>query len=278
MEILQDRRKQIQVATWLILALISYFFLAELGEVTKLNAAVIQSLDEKKETVLMLTTLTGTTSTAITLIPGDVGGPLAQNIADLADYLLLVFAGIWLQKYLVSITAFLTFKCIFPAACVILASNVFLQRPQLKQAAVKLFLFGGLFFTVVPASVSLSHHIEATYQDSIEQTITKAQSISEEAVETAKEKKGLLDTILNWGADLLEQFETALGNMMEAVVVLIVTTCIIPLLVFALFIWGINLIFGLNLHPRWGYGGPFRQLHRGLKKKKIGKSKSAGSV
>ncbi|MBF0778787.1 hypothetical protein [Streptococcus cuniculi] len=240
-------QKQLMVGLFLCLALISVYILADSQFILKMNVQSILSLDEKKETVLTLTALTGTTSTAITLIPGDVGTPLAENIADLADYLLIVYAGIWLQKYLVSITSIVAFKWLVPAACILFAGNVYLKKNRLKQLAVRLSLFAAVILFIIPTSVFVSNKIESTYQTSINQTIEAAKEVSETASEQSE--SSLWEKVTGAAQGLLEKFETAFGNMVDAVAVLIVTTCIIPILVFAFFIWLCNIIFGTRLAP-----------------------------
>ncbi|MER0122873.1 hypothetical protein ABPH35_04420 [Streptococcus sp. ZJ93] len=240
-------QKEVLIGVFLFLAVVSFFVVADSQLVLKMNAQSILALDEKKETVLTLTALTGTTSTAITLIPGDVGGPLAENIADLADYLLVVYAGIWLQKYLLSITGLVVFKWLVPTALVLFAGNVYLKNKKVKQLATRLSLFSAVILFIIPTSVFVSNKIESTYDSSIAKTIEAAQQVSE----TTKEQSetSIWERVTGSAKGLLEKFETAFGNMVDAVAVLVVTTCVIPLLVFAFFIWLCNVIFGLNWSP-----------------------------
>lgn len=50
------------------------------------------------------------TSALITLIPGDVGTPIAEKVADLSGYLLIVLCAVYLEKYLVTLTGYAAFK------------------------------------------------------------------------------------------------------------------------------------------------------------------------
>lgn len=101
-------------------------------------------------------------------------------------------------------------------------------------------MFGLLIFTLIPGSISLSRQIEQTYQQSAQESIQKVE-------EVAAEESGSGWNISAKIAEYKEKIETMLSNMIEAVVVLIVTTCIIPIMVFALFIWITNLLFGLQI-------------------------------
>ena len=77
----------------------------------KINAHAIQSLDDKKTTALELTAAATAASAAITLIPGDAGTPIADKLADLSSYFLIVVCAIYLEKYLVTITGLAHLNC-----------------------------------------------------------------------------------------------------------------------------------------------------------------------
>lgn len=94
----------------LIVAAISFFVVAKYTSSTEFNARIIASLDEKKTTVMELTAASTAASAAITLIPGDVGTPIADKLADLSGYFLIVLCAIYLEKYLVTIMGYAAFK------------------------------------------------------------------------------------------------------------------------------------------------------------------------
>ena len=84
----------------------------------------IQSLDDKKTTALELTAAANKPSAAITLIPGDAGTPIADKLADLSSYFLIVVCAIYLEKYLVTITGLAAFKLLIPIGCILLYSGL----------------------------------------------------------------------------------------------------------------------------------------------------------
>ncbi|EFR30870.1 hypothetical protein [Eremococcus coleocola] len=258
MEIIEKYKKFIILAICLGLAWFSFAVVSQSEKVNEINQTAVTALDEKKDTVLTLTALSGTTSTAITLLPGDVGGPLAENIADIADYLLIVFGGIWVQKYLLSITGNLAFRWLMPIALTLLGVSQFINRESVKQVALKVLIMAGLVFAIIPGSIYLTDQIEASYDTTIQQSIDSAQSATNQA--QANEDKNIFEKITSASTDLLKQFEDALGNMVDSVAVLIVSTCVIPILVFFFFIWATNQIFKLNislpaLRVRHGFKG-----------------------
>jgi predicted PurR-regulated permease PerM len=143
-------------------------------------------------------------------------------------------------------------------------------------------LLGLAFFCVIPASLGVSRMIENTYHESIEATIESAtqtaeeikaetESIAESApAETESEPEkpsGIADTIGGWlnsvtesGRELTENitnsvnqsteaFRQLFNNMLEAFAVMLVTSCVIPILVLLLFVWMVKLIIGSGTGP-----------------------------
>lgn len=254
--LLQRKNKLIITVVLLCLALFSFFVVSQSEAISSMNESVIESLDNKKMTVAKLATTSTAASTAITLIPGDAGQPLAENLADISDYLLIVIASIWLQKFLITVTAIISFKFLFPIAIFSLIIYLFVKREVWLSLALKLSLFAILIFTIIPASVFLSESIEKNYEASISQTIEKAEknNIQVEKSATKNKDKGFWDGIKSKvkssSKKVVTQFERSLSNMIDAVAVLLVTSCIIPILVLYSFIKIINVIFGLSISTR----------------------------
>ena len=70
----------------------------------------IASLDEKKSTVTGLAAASISVSSAITLIPGDTATPIANELADLSTYFMVILSAVFLEKYLLTIIGFIVFK------------------------------------------------------------------------------------------------------------------------------------------------------------------------
>ena len=90
--------KIICVATALILALASIFGVAKITTDPAFYQKSIAALEEKQETVLELTAASTAASAAITLLPGDTATPIADKLADLSGYFLIVLCAIFLEK------------------------------------------------------------------------------------------------------------------------------------------------------------------------------------
>lgn len=174
-----DKKKCIYIVIWLLIGLLSFTVLGKYASAPESHQATIASLDEKKATVLELTAATTATSALITLLPGDIGTPIAEKVADLSGYLLIVLCAVFLEKYLVTITGYAAFKIFIPAACVLYVANMMARNRSVDKLARRLLIFGICIFLVVPASVKVSDLIETTYQSQIDATLEDAKSTQE---------------------------------------------------------------------------------------------------
>ena len=74
--------------------------------------------------------LTGTATalaTGAAAIPGDATTPIANKLADVAGYMVIVYAVIIIEKYLLTITGYIAFKILFPIGCILMATGNFYE-------------------------------------------------------------------------------------------------------------------------------------------------------
>ena len=259
----------------IVIELLSFFVIARFTSSTEFNAKTIQSLDDKKTTVMELTAASTAASAAITLIPGDVGTPIANKLADLSSYFLIVLCAIYLEKYLVTITGYAAFKILVPIACVFFSGYLLWRKEILRVVAQKFLLFGLAVYLVIPASVKVADMIETTYASSIESTIETAKQTTDEIESETGESgqvddkrsneksqsdsdsdskenaggffSGLFNKVQEGVSTATANVENVLNNFIEALAILLVTSCLIPILVLIFFVWLVKMLLGLNI-------------------------------
>lgn len=240
-----------QIAVAVIIALISVFVLTKYAASPEFHEKTIASLDEKKKTVMELTAASVAASTAVTLIPGDTAVPIAEKLADLSSYFLIVLCAIYLEKYLLTITGFVAFRILIPAACLLYIISLFRKRDLCRQLVVKLTVFALAIAAVIPAGVKVSDMIEATYESSIQDTLASAKEATEEIEEKTEESGGVLsnfvDKLKDGVSGIVTKVETLINNFVESLAVMLVTSCLIPVLVLLFFVWITKLIIGVNI-------------------------------
>ena len=294
------KQKCITAAVLLLVAILSITVVGKYISAPENHQKTIASLDEKKQTVMEQTAASTVTSALITLLPGDTATPIAEKMADVSGYLLVVLCAIYLEKYLVTITGYVAFTYLIPIACGLWMLNLIFANATVRKLAAKLAVFGLAISLVVPASVKISDLIGDTYQAQIEATIEDAkntQNILENsgvvdddtnATETTvigtteasgtvtgnvQEKdnnnSGSASNIFDWAKDaisgakdsvanvvenvkisteeLVQKVENSLNHFIEAVAVMIITSCVIPMLVLLLFFWMVKIVLDVDL-------------------------------
>lgn len=258
MELMLNEKTKRMIATILLIlgALISALIVSKYASSPQWHKKSIEALDEKKTTVMELTAAVAATSTVVTMLPGDAATPIAEQISKVTPYFLVTLCAIYLEKYLITLTGYLTFTILFPLALVLLAINLYIRREKLRNLAVKLILFGTAIFVVVPASVKISSLIENTYETSINVTLENAkQSATEiqestEGLETEDEEgffEGLVNKIGGGITNMTAKAKSLLNSFIEAAAVMLVTSCVIPILVLIFMIWIVKVIIGINI-------------------------------
>lgn len=235
----------------LILALTSIFAISPKVSSAKFHEKTIKSLDDKKMTVMQITAGAAGTATALALIPSDATTPLANQIIKLSSYLLIVIGTIFLEKVLLTLTGYATFSFLIPIACLLSGLYLFTKKDIFKTLAIKLGIFGIIIVTLVPVSVQISDIIENTYNETIEEAKSQEVVSTEDTdiQETQDENwfSKLKDNVSNGVSNVIEKGKIALSNLIDAIAVLIITSCVIPILVLVFFIWIIKMIFGINI-------------------------------
>lgn len=294
-----NKQKCITAVILLLVAILSITVIGKYASAPENHQKTIASLDEKKQTVMELTAASTVTSALITLLPGDTATPIAEKMADVSGYLLVVLCAIYLEKYLVTITGYVAFTYLIPIACGLWIFNLIFANATLRKLATKLVVFGLAISFVVPTSVKISDLIGDTYQAQIEATIEDArntQNILENsgvadddddtnatetpgigttgtATQDTQEKdnstSGSVANIFDWAKDaisgakdsvanvvenvtisteeLVQKVENSLNHFIEAVAVMIITSCVIPMLVLLLFFWMVKIVLDVDL-------------------------------
>ncbi len=244
---------------WLVLpvaaALVSLFVLSGFASSPETHRETLAALEEKQTTVLELSAASAAASAAVTLIPGDVATPIAEKLADLSACFLLALCAVFLEKYLLTLTGAVTFSVLIPLSCLFLLLYGLFERKSLRALATRLAAFGLMIVLVIPASVYVSDLIEATYQTSIEATIETAKETAgeiEAQAETAeKEDKGfwsgLVTSVTDGVSGLAEKAGRMVNRFMEALAVMLVTCCVIPVLVLLSFVWLAKTLLAVEL-------------------------------
>lgn len=237
----------------ILIAALSFFYLAGILSSPETYSGILRSIDDKVQTVLKLTASSTAASAGITAIPGDAGTPIAEKLADFSEYGILILCVLYAEKYLLSILGSGVFKFIIPIACVLYPLGFFRDLEGIKPILKKIAIVSLALYFVIPLSVHISDRIYDTYQASIDTTITAAEDLAEDATlagSTAEDQNAIQRI---WGylsesaSSFAERGAEILNRFIESLAVMIVTSCVIPLLVLFFSLWIINQVFGFSI-------------------------------
>lgn len=235
----------VRALLWLALGLVSALLLRRYLCSVDSYRGIIEALDNKRGTVFGLITASSAVSAAITLLPGDVGTPIASQIVELSEYFIIVLGALYLEKYLLTILGFVSSVILVPGASVLAIGHEL--RPGngwMKRLSLTLLIVGVAGVLVVPASVKVSSAIDRTFHESIQESLDAVTEVSEALESEAKEEAGLwsaitgaAQSVVNGVSESMEKGKAAVNRTIEAVTILLVTDCVIPVAVLLFFVW-----------------------------------------
>ncbi len=285
----------VMAALLILLAVLSATVAADFAASPERFEKTIETLDNKKEDVMQLTAAASATSVMITMAPGDAATPIAEKMADMTQWFLLVLCAIYLEKYLVTITGIVAFRVLIPVALAIFALTLVWYSPRWRRLAMRLVALALVLYLVIPMSTYVTNVIERTYHFSIDGTLESAESAQQELQGITGSEESQAGTsgngagaqgqqgqqgqgssqgsssqgsnsIFDWISGLpselmesasqgiqnitempqrmVEQLQNVLNNFLESLAVMLITSCVIPLLVLFFFISLMKMIFG----------------------------------
>lgn len=257
------------IAALVVLALLSGFVARPHFADTKTWDSTIEVIDQKKGNVLALTASCVALSAGITALPGDTGTPVAEQFAQLSGNLGIVLAVLYLEKYLLTILWSVGLGILIPFALVLFAVSLGIHgrwstSAVLRRVATRVLVVAVIGMALVPASVWVSQKVDETYQVSIEQAEQKATEASktsstksEKKSETTENKNvleqltdgasSLLTSVTDSAKSMTDEVVQQVTDLIEGVIVMIVTSCVIPLLVLAAFLWLGHTLLGVDI-------------------------------
>lgn len=255
--------KIILCAVAAIVALVSILALPGIIATPEFWSTTAHSIDNECETVMKLIGAAAGAATLVAAVPGDATTPVANSLADLGGNLAVVLAALYLEKYLLVVLSKAALMFLIPLGCAsAIIATVAPQGARLKEdtrsLAGKFWAFALAAILVVPASVLVSDTVREAYtefgnSDYIEQALEAGDASAAENADVANSNDSLLDSLRNKIADTISQSSdwasAKLTHLIEAFAVMVVTSCVIPILVLLFFLWLINTLLGLDIRP-----------------------------
>ena len=229
----------------------------------------IAELDEKSADVAKMSVATLGMSTLIAAVPGDTTTPIADYLVDLNSWLLIIMMVLTLEKYLLTIIGKAVFWLIIPIGLALIGISIPPKSRSLKIRGLNILLAGFLIWAIVPTGMMISRDIERTYSFSVSDVANETENIQNKAAEIeenndseetdgkedeniisgfiSKAKDAVEDVIINPLEEKVAQAKKMVNTVVNAIIVLVITSCVIPLFTLIAFLLLIKVTLHLDL-------------------------------
>lgn len=229
----------------------------------------IAELNEKSADVAKMSVATLGMSTLIAAVPGDTTTPIADYLVDLNSWLLVIMMVLTLEKYLLTIIGKAVFWLIIPIGLALIGISIPPKSRSLKIRGLNIILAGFLIWVIVPTGMMISRDIERTYSFSVSDVANETENIQNKAAEIeenddseesdgeedeniisgfiSKAKDAVEDVIINPLEEKVAQAKKMVNTVVNAIIVLVITSCVIPLFTLIAFLLLIKVTLHLDL-------------------------------
>ena len=227
------------VAVVLLAAVISFTIIAPWAADPVNHTSTIEKTENKISAVMTLSGGAAGASATLSVLPGDLCTPLATELAELAKYFLIILSALYLEKFLITISGYITFSVLIPLALIIVAAVIISGNRRFLSLAGKLAIIGVIIYLIVPASTMLSDKIYQTQEDTVAQTIEEYNNLDI----SGDSDSGIIGEITTITTNTIDKVTNFISDLTESLAVMIVTACIVPVLVFVLLVWIMKVMF-----------------------------------
>lgn len=247
----------VRILILVLAAVFSFFIAASMLPETGFVQGSLESLEESSDMVMKFSAVTLSTSLAISALPDDFATPLAESLSDMNIYFIAILVVLFFEKLLLQYGVKLAFVILIPAACAIGVLFVATQRGLLKGLAIRLCILGLAVALVVPCSTHLTDYVAADLMDYVSETIEETENDAGKLSEAMEDSSGektiferlsdLFHTAVNSVSDLMAYFQNTIRRCMNAIAILILTNCLMPLLTLFVLKWILREVFQIVL-------------------------------
>lgn len=174
-----------------------------------------------------------------------------------------------LEKYLLTIIGKAVFWLIIPIGLALIGISIPPKSQSLKIRGFNILLVGFLVWAIVPTGMMISRDIERTYSFSVSDVADETENIQNKAAEIeenddseesddkedeniisgfiSKAKDAVEDVVINPLEEKVAQAKKMVNAVVNAIIVLVITSCVIPLFTLIAFLLLIKITLHLDL-------------------------------
>ena len=247
----------LKIVVPLFIAALSIFVLADKVSEAKFVENSVESIENSKTTVMEFTGATLAASLAISALPDDFASPLADSLADMDSYFVIILMALFIERLILVSGVDAVFLYVIPVACGLYIIYALTKMNIFRSFAIKLAILGITIVAVIPLSTLFTETAGAEYMAYVENTIEETNDgagkineimNSDDTDKTLFEKLSeAFKTAMQGINDLMTYFENGIKKCINSIAILIVTTCVIPIITLLLLRWILKELFGLSI-------------------------------
>lgn len=241
----------------ILLAVTSVFWLSDVVPKTEIMTNSLESLDESKNTVAMFTGATIAASVAISALPDDFATPLANSLANMNKYFIVVLVALFLERIILVEGVEIVFLYAIPIACGLFILYQLSKQEFFKNIATKILILSIAIVLVIPCSTTFSKVVGSDYLDYVDSTIEETQHGSDvinEALSAESSKSGIfqkisatLSNVITGAKELLNYFNGLIKKCINAIAIMIIMTVVLPVIILLFFKWLLKELFSISI-------------------------------
>lgn len=245
------RQEGVFIAVLILLTVLSVTLFSNTLSSPEFYSETIRVLDDQKTEALTLSVAVAAASTALSTLPDDMASPIADELADLSLPLFLIVAIIYLEIFMLTTFGWITSTFLLPAAFLLLIGFILWRKEFLLVWIKKILVLSVALTMLIPASATITSHIEDTFSEVIDQRLHAASHIVNAAESDGEEDTNAILSFFSGIADNVTSLVNAARNMLstlvDAVATLLITSCVIPVLTVLLFLQAIKTALNVNI-------------------------------
>lgn len=221
---------------------------------SKIYEQTVQQLESSQNTVMKFSGASLSTSLALSALPDDFASPLAKTVSDFNTYFVFILAVLFVEKLIVLEGTKIGLTILIPAACVLYIINIWHSKAVIRSFANKLLILGISLVIVIPFSTHFNEYICSDYMAYVEETIEETNNGAakiNDVMASGSESESFFDKLseafksaIQGVTDLLTYFKNVIRKCVNSIAIMLVTTFVLPLIIFFIFQWLLKEIFG----------------------------------
>lgn len=253
----------LKVSILVFIMVLSIFVASSVVSKCSLFTRSIDSLDDSQEVVMAVTGATLGVSVAITFLPDDYASPLADTLADMSTYFVILLGMILFEKLLITVGVPFIFRFIIPAGIILLIVYYISHKKIIRTIAYKILAFAIVIILAVPLGTSVSKWLCSSSLDYVNETVTQAQDGSdkiEEISESSSSDKSFYETVssvfdsaIEGVTDLFNYYKGIIQKFINTIAIMMLAYLVVPFVTFLLMLWFMNQLFLFESFRDKGY-------------------------